>query len=960
MPLPPCSRVHVRLIAEAAPSASEDELRELLGAAPSLLRGSLDLRLALAGQLPVLAASLVRAATAPPDADAPTAVSAALLGALDAVGDTALALVLDDSEGVRRAGVDCVVAAAWEMVSAAAVRLESSGAAPAPCSLAAPLVARDCSAAFARLLGVLVHMLSSVASHPNDRYSSSSPRLAAGLLSLCIGAEAGQAPPPGVAATAAVEPGSSASTAAAAAPPPLAPRAAFDALIAHLAKQSSSESELVRLACADALAGWAAALSADAALSLAVGRTELQAGGPSSAHVATLVSCTLALLRDPDNSVRESATRAFAAVSAAASQLQLLLGLVPAYHALLMDSSDRVSIAAGTHLGALVAFVAPAADARLLAGHHAHRGGGGGRGVDAAGTAPPRASAADDSSLHRLLHVWLLLASGRLKGERTVEHRGAPPPPPAFPLRRLPPLLAPSDQPPPSPDVAVASLSANRGDGLFTTPPAMTLGDANVAGTAGRGSSNGTLAASPAAAAGAAGAPSQDALADTVLEGVASPLSLLRLGSRLSLVPSPSGGAPPLHAAIARYASTGGFAVGAKAAAGPHAPPVAASLSSETTLLDSARSLAAAYDLNAGDDGNSDDGYSSSGSGAEVLSVGSDDAREAADDEDEEGDGWGGGFTASGALSDVRVRRSRARSGLSLSVRSTRPLPFLPSHHPLQRRRVVLAARALPAIAFTAVRLAHCTRPPPPFTEGAARTASGTRTPAGALHAAAVRAASRAWHETILRLRVTLQGLLRCVAYRDANGRATATLLAAYPALLAGLGAAYASLDAASSVWAATATQAAEAADAWASRAKAGKGGASASAGSSGGGTPSGSGYSVPGDVSAATVLGVVLDHLIACLRQHRASGAALDTRHAALTAAAGVIGCFSFRQQMRLLRAILAASGIHARPQAELQASSMMGRVRGGFHAQPQAELQASQASQRWLGVFRGIEVRG
>ena len=233
----------------------------------------------------------------------------------------------------------------------------------------------------------------------------------------------------------------------------------------------------------------------------------------------------------------------------------------------------------------------------------------------------------------------------------------------------------------------------------------------------------------------------------------------------------------------------------------------------------------------------------------------------------------------------------------------------------------MLAARALPAIAFTAVRLAHCTRPPPPLGEGAARTASGTRTPAGALHAAAVRAASRAWHESILRLRVTLQGLLRCVAYRDANGRATATLLAAYPALLAGLGAAYASLDAASSAWAEY--QAAEAADAGASRAKAGRGVASSNAGSSGGGTPSssGGGYIVPGDVSAATVLGVVLDHLIACLRQHRSSGAALDTRHAALTAAAGVIGCFSFRQQMRLLRAILAASGIHARPQAELQA---------------------------------------
>lgn len=238
----------------------------------------------------------------------------------------------------------------------------------------------------------------------------------------------------------------------------------------------------------------------------------------------------------------------------------------------------------------------------------------------------------------------------------------------------------------------------------------------------------------------------------------------------------------------------------------------------------------------------------------------------------------------------------------------------------LQRRRVVLAARALPAVAFAAVRLAHCAQPPPPMEPPEAEWVpggGGTRTPAGALHASAVRAASRAWHETILRLRVTQQGLMRCVALRDTNGRATATLLAAYPVVLAGLGAAHAALAEASEVWAAHAALGA-------------RGGGGSSSGrrrgssSVGGGSPPAGGpssppsYVVPPDVAHAAVLGVVLDHLIACLKQRRASGAVLDTRHAAMTAAAAVIGCFPFRSQMRLLRAVLAAAGIHARPQEQ------------------------------------------
>lgn len=877
--------MHVRLIAEAAVTSTESELRELLAATPALLRGSLDLRLALAGQLPVLAAGIVRAAPAPdaPGASPAAAVSGALLAALDAVGDAALALVLDDSEGVRRAGVDCVVATAWEMVTAAAARLEGAGEAPAPASLAAPLVARACPAAYARLLGALGHMLASVASHPSDRYSSSSPRLAAGLLPLCVGVAAPTAS--GAAAGAAGGGSGLDLPAEGAGPPPLAPRAAFDTLIAHLVKQSSSESELVRLACADALPGWAAALSAEAALPLAGVAGGSAAPGKPATHVASLVACTLALLSDADNSVRESATRAFSAVCASASQLQLLLSLVPAYHALLRDSSDRVSIAAGTHLGALISFVVPAADARLLStGGHRTRGGEGG----------------SDSTLHRLMHVWLLLASGKLKGERSVEHRGAPPPPRAVPLRSVPPMVG-SPEPPPSAEIAVATLQANRGDGLFASAP--------PAGARSRSRSPAAAAASRPTPL-AADAPPSEALVDTVLEAVASPLSLVRSGSRLSLVPSPAGGGGtptlpphgPPRQSLQRQLSAGGFGSATAAA-------VAAAL--DDLSIESARSRAAAASAEAAAEDNSDDGYSSSGSGAEVLSAESDDGREAADDEDEEGDGWGGGFTASGALSDVRVclwrvvPRCLFGSTCPAPPRSAAESSWLRGRSPPSPTRPCAWPTALTR------RPRSCRGPSGPRAARARRSGRSMRRPSaprrarGTILSCASASRSRCGGAEISLASPPspalspLQGLMRCIGHKDTNGRATATLLAAYPSLLAGLGAAYVSLDAASSAWAARGGDSSS--------------GSSVSGGSSPG--PSVHSYTVPGDVGASAVLSAVLDHLIACLKQHGAAGTAHDTRHAAITAAAAVIGCFPFRQQMRLLRAVLAAAGIHARP---------------------------------------------
>ncbi len=223
----------MRQITEAVPIATLPELHDLLRVLPVLLASSQDLRLALAGQLPALAAGLVRGAS-PAHSLSPAQVDTALTQALAAVGDSVLALVLDDSEAVRRAGVDCAVAAAWEITTAAADLLSLSrptssraSASPPLSSLAAPLLARECPSSFARLLGTLVHMVLAVSSHPNDRYSCSSPRLAAGLLPLCV------CPPSS--ATAAAAP--SIVEVASGSPPPLAPGAAFTALLAHLSAQ---------------------------------------------------------------------------------------------------------------------------------------------------------------------------------------------------------------------------------------------------------------------------------------------------------------------------------------------------------------------------------------------------------------------------------------------------------------------------------------------------------------------------------------------------------------------------------------------------------------------------------------------------------------------------------------------------------------------------------------------------
>jgi hypothetical protein len=148
---------------------------------------------------------------------------------------------------------------------------------------------------------------------------------------------------------------------------------------------------------------------------------------------------------------------------------------------------------------------------------------------------------------------------------------------------------------------------------------------------------------------------------------------------------------------------------------------------------------------------------------------------------------------------------------------------------------------------------------------------------------------------------------VRCVAMRDTNGRVTATLLAAYPSLLAGLVTAYARLDAAAAAWAGSAQ-----ARAAVHRSTGSSRRPSAAIGIDD--EPLGPSFAVPADVEASVVFGAVLEHLLACLKLRRASAAALDSRHAAVAAASAVIGCFAPPQQLRLLRALLAAAGIRAR----------------------------------------------